>query len=243
MSLEKENNIIRGKKMKKKWILLCMALLLAATVTPAMALPSLYDWAFNVDGTTYEASLGDSMPTTGALDSEGLGTLSWSTSAAGDHTFIAFFDFEIDEASNTFFNERGATGGALAAGQSWEIDEPGYVFGDIYWNVLDGALDNSNALPAGLEDDVSFAIGWDFTLAADETATINLVLGQVAPTMGFFLEQFDPDSQESVFFSSSLSVTGGGGGGEPVPEPATLLLLGTGLMGLCAAGRKRLGKK
>ena len=37
--------------------------------------------------------------------------------------------------------------------------------------------------------------------------------------------------------------TPGNGGGSPVPEPATMLLLGSGLVGIAAAGRKKLFKK
>ncbi len=32
---------------------------------------------------------------------------------------------------------------------------------------------------------------------------------------------------------------GGGGGGDPIPEPSTFILLGSGLLGLFYAGRKR----
>jgi hypothetical protein len=53
-------------------------------------------------------------------------------------SITAMFDFDIDTSSDTTFNENGALVGTLAAGQSWEIDEPGYVFGDVYDNVLSG---------------------------------------------------------------------------------------------------------
>ena len=202
----------------------------------------LFDCAFFVDGTTYEKTLGDSMPTSGSLDASGLGTLTWTTSTAGPHNFIAFFDHELSEAVNTFFNEYGSPGGPPpGAGISWEIDEPGYVFGNIYGHVLAGALDGLNAVPSGSPEDVSMAWGWNFNLAAGETATITLALADTAPASGSYLRQTDPDSQEYVYFSGALRTEGGGG--PVIPEPATMMLFGSGLVGLAGLGRRKLFKK
>jgi len=223
--------------MKKSAITLFTLLFLVFGVSGASATPSLLDWAFYVDGSTYEylGGFGDSMSDAGVGGTltDGLGTLSWTTSAAGSHTFISFFDHEIDEPINTFFNEYGESNGTPAIDQSWEIDEPGYVFGDIYWNVLGGALDNSNAVPAAAPDDVSMALGWDFSLAVDETATISLILRDMAPLSGFYLSHIDPESLETIYFSSGLDIRGGPGPGPaPIPEPGTILLVCTGLAGL-----------
>jgi len=192
---------------------------------------NLFDWAFNIDGTLYEASNSDPLP--GNINASGfdllsgLGTITITSAGAGSHSVIAFFDHEIDEETNTFFNEFGSTVGAPAAGQSWEIDEPGYKYGDIYDNFTVGALDNSNGVPSSAPEDVSMALGWNFILGAGETAYLNLLLSTTAPTSGFYLVQTDPDSQASLYFSSTLDIRS-----SSVPEPGLLFLLVTGLAGL-----------
>ncbi len=215
------------------------SLFMLASVSTKAAEISLFDWAFNVDGVTYEDSFGDVMPTTGSLDNSGLGTLNIEITSAGSYNIVAFFDFEIDEASNTFFNEYGDTFGMPAVGQSWEIDEPGYLFGDIYDNVLDATLDNFNNVDSFFPDDVSFAIGWDFTLAADQTGSIDFILQNTAPTTGFYLAQTDPDSDATIYFSSILDITSPDFNVQPVPEPMSIALFMLGLLGLNGAARRR----
>ncbi len=208
--------------------LLPIACMLAAL--PAGAVPTIYEWHFNTDGAVTNDL---SSPLVGG------GALGWSeitVTGAGDHSFAAFFDYEIDESVNTFFNEYGVAHGVAAAGQSWEIDEPGYVFGDIYNNFVAGTLDGTNGVPSTAPDDVSMALGWNFSLAAGETATITLLLADVAPLLGFYLEQVDPDSGESVFFSSRLTIAGGG---TPVPEPSTMCLVALGLASLLGMRTRR----
>ncbi len=191
----------------------------------------LFDWAFSIDGTVHESLMGDSMPVSGTLN-DGLGTLTWKTNEVGSHSFFAFFDHQIDAESNTFFNEYGDVSGVPVTGQSWEIDEPKYTFGNIYDNVLAGSLDNTNSI-SGFNDDVSMAMGWNFSLTEGQDAVIDLTLSDIAPDSGFYLIHADPDSDANIYLHSTLTV---------VPEPGTMVLLGVGLAGILAIRRKQLIK-
>lgn len=233
--------------MTRKFLLIGFGATLLAMSAIADADPVLFDWGFNVDGTTY-CDLGPcdndgvapgtipGIDVSGFDFGTGLGSIGFTISGAGAHSLVSFFDHEIDVLANTWFNEFGATGGTAAAGQSWEIDEPGYVFGDIFDNFLSNTLDNSNGVPSGADDDVSVAMGWNFVLAADQTATISFLIGESAP-VGFFLNHTDPDSVNAIYLSSALDVMGGG---TQIPEPGTLWLLGAGLLGLGISRRRNL---
>ena len=188
--------------------------MLAVASGPALADPiDLFDYGFNIDGATTEGSMGD--PTPGNVDDSlfdyltGLGAITITISGAGAHNALVFVDHEIDESLNSFFNENAVGLGALAAGQSVEADEPGFVFGDIYNNFLANTLDNTNAVTPGLEDDVSMAIGWDFVLAAGETAVASFFVGQVSGSAGAFnFRHTDADSGVAIYFWSTLDIQG-----------------------------------
>lgn len=220
----------------------------------------LTQWVFNIDGTVSESGFYpagvEPLPSgvTGSLDTNGLGSLSTQVSGAGNHNVTLMLDYEIDEANNTFFNEYGSTGGSLAsltggslaALQSWEIDEA-FLFGDIYFNTLDATLDNSNSVPNGLNDDVAFALGWDFTLGVDEIATIDFSISDILDAPEFYLAHHDAetgtgyDELSSLYFWSDLSISGITSGNTPidVPEPGTAFLFGIGILGILLSSQRR----
>ena len=229
--------------MKRQTATSLLALTLFVGLSTAAQAVELFDFGINIDGTTNcglgpcdTDGLSDLSGISGVDDSlfdfvTGLGSIGVTIGGAGAHNVDLFLDHAIDQAINTFFNEFGATSGAPSAGQSWEIDEPGAVFGDIFVNFLASTLDNSNGVPSSSPDDVSMALGYDFTLGAGETALVNFLVGETAPSGGFFLSHTDPDSDETIYFSSTLSI-------EAVPEPTTVTFLGLGLAGIGFARRR-----
>jgi hypothetical protein len=229
-------------------LFLAAAALAVVPASPARAASlDLFESVVNVDGTIADSFFGDPLPAgvsmAGFDTMTGLGTVSVTVNTAGDHFVGLWVDHEIDQFINTFSNENGATTNMPAMGQTWEIDEPGFSFGDIWNNIYlsdnvgGSALDNSNGVPAGMEDDVSMALGWDYTLAAGQTAAIDFLVSETMPASGFYLTQTDPDSNYSIYFSSTLDIRTPGAG--VIPEPTTWVLYGMGLGLAAVAGLRR----
>lgn len=181
-------------------LLAAVAVLCAANLKADIAL---FEWGLNLNGVV--TGTGDPLPPGSTLDTgTGLGSVQLLFTGAGAHSGILFVDHELSEVENTFFNELGEVSGVPGAGVSWEIDEPGFVFGNIFDNFLAGALDNS--VGTADPDDVSMAIGWDFILGAGEQGTLDFLLAEAQPT-GFYLRHYDPDSGEELYFTASLTIS------------------------------------
>ena len=223
--------------MKLTKVLVLAALLMFTARWRASALPTLFEVAVDIDGTISDTLSGDAVPN-GINAATGLGTASFTINGSGAHWFGILFDHEID--ATVYPSEIGSAHGAPGAGQSWEIDEPGYFNGDIFQNLENGALDNGVGTSVfgntSFPDDVSLALGWSFTGAS----VITITATESAPGSGFYLQQHNTQLGNDIYLYGNLRPIDGG---PSVPEGgatlATLLLGLAGLAGLKSQWRHR----
>ena len=96
------------------------------------------------------------------------------------------------------------------------------------------SLDTNN-VPFTDHDDPSVALGWQVDLLTGQTAVLSFLVADTAPASGFYLRQLDPHSGTTLYYSTSMTVTGGPPA--PVPEPAGGILL-LSLLGMAGVALK-----
>jgi len=210
----------------------------------------LVEWAMNVDGV-----IDNSVANIDDFDlATGLGTVSTKVTGAGDHFVGFFFDHEIIEQGNSYFNESGSANGVLATGQSWEIDEPSSqdgsqrngdgnkpYFGDVYYNLAD-----SGPSVSYLDNQIFYDWIDDQSLVNSDLSTP--VKDDVSVAMGW---NFNLGLDETVIISLFVSIDQPESGfylahndldsGDSIffsssialiPAPATLILVLIGFLGI-----------
>lgn len=178
---------------------------------------TLATWGFNFNGTVQTGNNPDvpGAPPAGwganysGFDfNAGFGTINFTFSGGpGTYFIVGFLDHDIGPFpldSNTGFPN-----GTPGTGESWQIGPPGYPGdgGDTYFMFAANTLKNLSEIDPGEYADVSAALGTYFTVAAGQSAHINLSVSDTAPTSGFYLSEFDAVTGDQLYISGNLNVT------------------------------------
>jgi hypothetical protein len=160
-------------------------------------------------GLTYQFA---AVLSTNAADLTLVYTFSNATAAAfSDLRFAVFFDAEIDQTLNTFFNEYAVAIGPLGTGSAdpapdqWQVDEPGFPDGTLLSNLYLGALSNSNAIPQTAPNDVALGLGFNLgTLWPGAAVTVRIMISEAGGSLGAFaLQHRDADAASTTAITLS----------------------------------------
>jgi hypothetical protein len=126
--------------------------------------------------------------------------------------FFVLLDAEIDEATNTFFDEYGIVNGAPGLqgydASQWQIGEPGFQTGTLLKHLYAGALDNSNSVPPTALNDVATALGFSLsTIQPGIAAAVEIMISEQGHTLSSFSlshHDIDPASSNTVITVSGV---------------------------------------
>ena len=225
---------------------------------------SLADWCFNVNGSVDASSVTDnpsnacnggtnaplSSVDSSSFDmtlepaSNNLGSVTITLSPGLNQYVALYADYDVDFATFGTADDSATTAGTLPTNWTYELDDPnlGNLFSDFASNSL-GDFNNVGT-PSGPPNeccDAAWALGiGNLNVLAGGTGTVVYHISTTAPTSGFYLQQTNTDTQDSIYLSATVNIT------NPVnatPEPSTFVPAALALMlcgGLVLARRKRI---
>ncbi|MEE2665968.1 MAG: hypothetical protein VX681_17785 [Myxococcota bacterium] len=158
--------------------------------------------------------------------------------AAQQVTFLSYLDAEIDVLlGGLSYDEQATVHGTLAPGQGYEIDEPGFLFGDILDNLYSGVLDGDNALESFGPEDVSMALSFDLgVMDIGDSAVLDIMISEDNDHIGgFWITQTDsvPITDTEITYSGQLRPA------PAIPEPSSALVFAVGVLLTTGAIRNR----
>ncbi len=196
----------------------------------------LWDWGFSVNGSY--TLWGQPIPSyvnapPGYFDptSTGFGHFTLTFNTPGHYDVLVYLDIDpiaIEPNQVPINDDQGVNIGIAPGFLAWEIGEIGDVYNDFYYV---GALQNMNLIP-GKHKDVAVDFGTSFDLVSG-SAFFDIFVSPDPPAGGFYLQQITPHGPD-IYYSADFHTSE-----TQIPEPATLVLLGSGLFGLAAKYRRR----
>ena len=148
--------------------------------------------------------------------------------------FSVLLDAEIDEATNTFYNEYGLVNGAPGQhaydASQWQIGEPGFQGGTLLKNLYAGSLNNSNSAPPTAVNDVAAALGFSLgTIPPGIAAAVTVMISQQGHVLSAFSlshHDSDPASANTVITLSGVITATPSQMLNPGPNQTLLVLAG-----------------